>query len=168
MILSLPPAPPPLIAAKITCPADLTGLVPLLVRDIPSYANRIIVRGRQNVALQDLPAVIVAGQAAPEPLPVESDLAPNDPNLQQLFLTTLERQRVGDRMVESQQFHWLFLIQTTTGWQLSMSYTRSGGYPQADKPITPPRESSQGVIGQTVMRWLRDCNAGSIRPLKSQ
>jgi hypothetical protein len=152
----------------MACPTNVADLTPLLLRDIPSYANRMIVRGRQTVELRDLPSVIVAGRAEPEPLTVESDLAPNDPKLEQLFFTTLGRQRVADRLVESQQFHWLFLTQTSTGWQLTMSYTRTGSYPKADQAITPPRESSQGVIGQAVTRWLRDCNAGSIRPLKSQ
>jgi hypothetical protein len=161
MFISLPSA-PPIAIQRVACPTDLETLTPLLLRDLPSYANRVIVRARGNSAVTSLPTVMTAGRAEFAPLPIATDLAPPDPNLQQLFFTTLERQRTGDQMVELQQYHWLFLATTTTGWQLALSYTRTASYPSAAKPVSPPRESSQGPIAQAATLWLRDCNAGSI------
>jgi hypothetical protein len=153
-------------ARRVSCPRDAAGLMPLLLRDLPSYTNRVIARSRQNHRdLTDLPSVIVAGQGDATPLAVDSALAPNDPNLQQLFVTTLERQRSSDRMVELQQFHWLFLTRPDDQWALAFSYTRTGGYPQGNQPTTPPRDSTEGAVAQAVKLWLRDCNAGVVRPI---
>jgi hypothetical protein len=159
----LPPAPPALIAARITCPTDIDQLAPILLRDLPSYANRVIVRRRSVDQLNTLPNILLAGKAESEPLPVAA--APPDPQVKQLFFTTLERQRVGEDFRELQQFHWLLLTPTTTGWQIVLSYTRTGAYPQAAGGITPPRESSDGPIAQATKIWLRDCQAGAVAPL---
>jgi hypothetical protein len=165
MLAELPPPPPLLAVSRIACPTEMENLTPLLLRDLPSYANRVIVRARGNSAVTSLPTVITAGRAEFAPLPIATDLAPQDPNLKQLFFTTLERQRTGDQLVELQQYHWLFLAPTPTGWQLALSYTRTASYPSAEKPVSPPRESSQGPIAQATTRWLRDCNAGSVQAL---
>lgn len=162
MLLSLAP-PPPLIAPQITCPTEITQLVPLLLRDLPSYANRVIVRNQSQAQLPHLPNVIAAGKAEYQPLPVIAERSMADPNLQQLFFTTLEHRRIHDQIIAQQQYHWFLLVPTTTGWQIALSYTRTGFYPQADRPITPPRDSSQGIIAQAVRLWLRDCHAGAIR-----
>jgi hypothetical protein len=53
------------------------------------------------------------------------------------------------------------LTQTATGWRLAMMFSRIGSYP-AKNPPSPPRDSSNGVVGQAVRAWLRDCRAGSI------
>jgi hypothetical protein len=161
----LPPPPPALIAARITCPTTVEQLAPLLLRDLPSYANRVIVRSRSTDQLKTLPNVLLAGKAESEPLPVVAEPQQTDPNVQQLFFTTFERQRVGDRLRELQQFHWLLLTPTSTGWQIVLSYSRSGSYPQSDGPLTPPRESSAGPIAQATKTWLRDCHAGAIQAL---
>jgi hypothetical protein len=158
----LPPAPPALIAARITCPTDIDQLAPRLLRDLPSYTNRVIVRRRQVDELKTLPNILLAGKADAEPLPV-ADANP-DPNVKQLFFTTLERQRVGNDFRELQQFHWLLLTPTTTGWQIVLSYTRTGSYPKDAGAITPPRESSDGPIAQATKIWLRDCHAGAVAP----
>lgn len=159
-----PISPTPLVAARVaTCPATVEGFAPLLLRDLPSYANRVIVRRRSVLELSQLPSVIVAGQAEFQPLPVVAERSQQDPQLKQLFFTTLEQQRVGDLIRELQQYHWLLVTPTTTGWQVVLSYTRTGSYPQGQLPITPPRESSQGPIAQAVVLWLRDCHAGSVR-----
>ncbi len=157
-------AAPAVVAKRITCPATVESLTPLLLRDLPSYANRVIVRARGNSDLSTFASVITAGKAELAPLPVSAD--PNgsiDPNLKQVFFTTLERQRTGNQMYELQQYHWLFLSQTQTGWQLVLSYSRTASYPSAAKPISPPRESSQGPIAQATKLWLRDCTAGAIQ-----
>jgi hypothetical protein len=160
-----PPSPPALIAARITCPTTIDQLAPLLLRDLPSYANRVIVRHRQVDELKTLPNVLLAGKAEKEPLPVGAEAGQQDPQVQQLFFTTLERQRLGDDFRELQQFHWLLLTPTTTGWQIVLSYTRTGSYPQSAGGITPPRESSDGPIAQATKLWLRDCQAGAVAPL---
>ncbi len=160
----LPLAPPALIAAQPVCPTDVTQLVPLLLRDLPSYANRVIVRARSRTQLESLPTIILAAKAEYEPLPVVAEQSLADPNLNQFFFTTLERQRVGDQIQNFQQYHWFLLAPTAAGWQITLSYTRTGIYPQTDQPITPPRESSQGAIAQAAKLWLRDCHIGAIRP----
>lgn len=161
----LPPNPPALIASQPVCPTDVTQLVPLLLRDLPSYANRVIVRARSHPQFQSLPTVIWAAQAEYAPLPVIAERSLADPNLKQFFFTTLERQRVGDHMQNFQQYHWVLMTPTDAGWQIALSYTRTGIYPQTDQPITPPRESSQGAIAQAAKLWLRDCHVGTIRPV---
>ncbi|NJN49324.1 MAG: hypothetical protein HC805_05530 [Alkalinema sp. RL_2_19] len=156
--------PPPLIAARVrTCPIDVEQLTPLLLRDLPSYANRVLVRRRSVDQLRTLPSILLAGKAEYAPLPVVASRSERDPNLRQVFFTTLERQPVGDTWRKLQQYHWLLIVPTSTGWQIALSYTRTGAYPQADWPITPPRESSQGPIAQAVTLWFRDCHAGSVR-----
>ena len=105
--------------------------------------------------------MIVAGRPEFAPLPLNSD-RPIDSALRQVFITTLERETVGGKAIDLQQFHWLFLTQTSQGWQLALMFTRIGATtPQL--PITPPTESSEGVIGQAVQLWLRDCNTQGVR-----
>jgi hypothetical protein len=151
------------VAAQPACPTEVEALMPQMLQDLPSYANRVIVRSRGVAELSTLTSVITAGKAEFEALPVAAEAGSTDPNLKQVFFTTLERQRTGDKMYELQQYHWLFLTQTDSGWQLALSYTRTASYPSTDKPITPPRESSQAPIAQAAKLWLRDCNAGSVR-----
>jgi len=57
---------------------------------------------------------------------------------------------------------WKILSQTTSGWQLSMMFSRTGIYP-ASQPPTPPWDSNDGVIAQAVRTWLRDCQEGAVR-----
>jgi hypothetical protein len=149
---------------KAVCPIDVASLTPTLLRDLPSYANRVIVRSHKVENLGTMSQVITAGKAEFVPLPVSSEPSSADPELKQVFFTTLERQRSGDQMVELQQYHWLFLTRTeAAGWQLALSYTRTAAYPSAEKAVSPPRESSAGPIAQGVKLWLRDCEAGAVR-----
>ncbi len=145
---------------KAICPPDVEPLAQLLVRDLPGYANRATIKGRSRSQSKELTHVVIASQPEVEPLEIPN--VKRDPNLHQLFITTLERQTLGDRMYEFQQYHWLFLVKTRVGWRLTQSFSRTGRYPQ-DAQITAPRDSSQGAIAQGVKIWLRDCNAGSIR-----
>jgi len=69
--------------------------------------------------------------------------------------------------VSLQQFHWLFLVQTEDGWRSVLIYSSLGGDPArplADQRLMPPQESSQGIVGQAVRLWLRDCRAGAVFP----
>jgi hypothetical protein len=93
--------------------------------------------------------------------------------LQQVFFTTLERQYWRNQMVSLQNYHWLFLVQNQDGWYLGLLYSSLGRYPSGDGPLspvasqrapTPPEESSDGIIGQAIRLWLRDCRAGAVFP----
>jgi hypothetical protein len=152
-------------AARNQCPTELESLVAWMLRDLPGYANRAIVRSRGKTPITALSSVLTAGRPEFEPLPLAPSSAgarQRDPTLRQVFLTTLERESIGGKFSELQQFHWLFLARAETGWQLVLLFTRTGSYPSGQPP-TPPRESSQGVIGQAIRAWLRDCNAGFVR-----
>jgi hypothetical protein len=150
--------------SRLSCPQEVDRLATLLVRDLPSYANRVTVRNKRLSDLPNLPTVVIASQPELEPLPLMAGGAiPQDPNLKQIFITTLERQTTARQIHQLQQYHWLFLVKTGRGWQLAQSYTRTGSYP-AGKTLTPPRESSQGAIAQSIKLWLRDCQAGAVRP----
>jgi hypothetical protein len=148
-----------------SCPADLETLTNLLIQDIPGYANRVI----QRVRKLDRPVylstyVIVAGRPEFKPLPlVNRQYNPVLPDTsQQVFFTTLERRYSQNTVIEAQNYHWLFLTRSQDGWRLAMVYTQFGS-PANDEPPTPPQETSDGVIGQAIRLWLRDCRAGAIK-----
>jgi hypothetical protein len=139
-----------------------------MLRDLPSYLNRLRQRLLSRQAAEPGYA-IVAGRPEYEPLPAGSPEYP-DPqtaNLRQVFFTVLERQYTDRKVTQLQQFHWLFLTQTQAeGWQLALLFSRVGTYPQTgDSVLTPPRDSSQSVTAEAIRLWLRDCQAGSVRPL---
>ncbi|HBL62685.1 MAG TPA: hypothetical protein DDZ80_31210 [Cyanobacteria bacterium UBA8803] len=170
------PSPPLLTEQRIqssTCPADVETLTSLLLRDLPSYANRAIQRARRlDRSVDEFSYVVLAGRPEFEPLTLgpgqynsTASAAEVEPP-QQVFLTTLERQYRDGKAIEFQTFHWLFLTQTDSGWRLAMMFTRIGSA-SPGRPPTPPRESSNSIIGQAVNTWLRDCRAGAIRPLPS-
>jgi hypothetical protein len=154
-------------ALHTTCPTDLEPLTQKLLQDLPGYANRYIIRQTRRADFATMSQVVVASAPDFTPLPLSTSGAsttPPDPTLKQVFFTTLERQTTGQQLVELQQHHWLFLTPTPHyGWRLAMLYTRLGSYP-AGRVMTPPRESSEGPIGQAIALWLRDCQAGAILP----
>ena len=156
LIIALPIAP---AFARSICPEKVGSISALLVRDLPSYANRAIIRDRSRWEMAELTQVVVASQPELEPIEVPS-LKP-DPNLHQVFLTTLERQASAQKIYEFQQFHWIFLVKTRAGWRLVKSFSRTSRYPKGDW-ITETQDSSQGAIAQGIRTWLRDCAAGSI------
>jgi hypothetical protein len=149
-------------ASKIACPAEVEPLVTLMLRDLPGYANRVTTRSTKRSAIASMDFILAAGRPELIPLPLKpgTDTPPNS-DLQQVFLTTLERQNTAGKPFDLQQHHWLFLAKTTSGWQLALMFTRTRS--PVGEPTTPPRESSQGTIGQAVQIWLRDCNAGAVR-----
>ena len=152
-----------------TCPADVETLTSQLIRDLPSYANRVIQRARRlNRTVDSFSYVLVAGNLEFAPLSLgpgqyssAASVADVEPP-KQVFITTLERQYLGGKAIESQHYHWLFLTQTPGGWRLALMFSRIGSSSPGRSP-TPPRESSKGIIGQAVTIWLRDCRAGVIR-----
>ncbi len=141
----------------------------MMLKDLPSYANRVIQRARRLSRTVDIFSyVVVAGRPEFEPLSLgpgqymptpEGNVEPP----QQIFFTTLERQYRGGKAINTQHYHWLFLTQTPDGWRLAMMFSQIGSS-SGERSPTPPRESTNGVVGQAVSSWLRDCRAGAIRP----
>lgn len=157
-----------------SCPANIENLTALLLRDLPSYANRASQSSRRlSRAYDSYSYILLAGKPEFTPLtlgPGEYKSAASTASseaYQQVFITTLERSYTKSRVVELQQYHWLFLTPTANGWYLGLMFSQIGSYPNV-KPPSPPRESSKGVIGQAINTWLRDCRAGSVRLLNPQ
>lgn len=159
------PTPPPHLARKFTCPTTLEPLTTALLRDLPGYINRSNVRLGSQRASEPTYA-IVASQPDFIPLPTGSSEYPssNDANLHQVFFTVLERQYLGKRVVEFQQYHWLFLAQTAEGWRLALLFSRIGSYPRDRQPVTPPRDSSQSATAGAIRTWLSSCESGAVKP----
>ncbi len=158
-----------------TCPSRLEALIPLLLRDLPSYANRISQRAYQLDPNSDTPGYLVlAGQPDYAPLTLNpgEKLPTTETDTPQVFFTTLERQYVRGKLVQLQHYHWLFLTPTEThGWQLVLLFSAIDPYtaqsPQTQtlsdsQPLSPPQNQSQGVIAQAIRLWLRDCAADSV------
>lgn len=134
------------------CPADLENLTDDLLKDLPSYANRVIQRGRRLDRDVDIYShVIVAGKPEFEPIELNQlQYTPVFPeSTQQVFFTTLEREHGSGSTLTTQHYHWLFLTQTTSGWRLVMLFSRSSS-------TTPLRETSNSAIGEGIRLWLRD------------
>jgi hypothetical protein len=155
---------PPIASSPSICPVKLDSLANSLVRDLPSYANRLIQQRRRRTdklysnlitaSVPELQPISIVSREYPPQFP---QAAPS-----QVFITTLENQYTGNRSAQIQQFHWLFLSQTRQGWRLANIYTRTGGFPLANNLITPPIESSRTIVGEAIAIWLNDCYLGKI------
>ena len=150
---------------EFTCPDNLKELMSLLLDDLPAYSNRVIQRTQNlNQSAGTKNYIIIASEAEYEPLNLPriqyNSIDDRDP--EQVFFTVLERQYINNRIVEIPTYHWLFLTQTDSGWRMVMMFSRFGN--SADnQPPTPPRETSDGIIGRGVRLWLRDCRARTVR-----
>lgn len=145
---------------------DLEIITSQLLKDLPSYANRITQSARRRNRTVDVYSyVLLAGRPEFAPLTLgPGEYTPTEPTSsepRQVFITTLERQYIDGKPIQLQDYHWLFLTQTSGGWKLAMMFSRTGGYPAKKNP-TPPRESSDGVIAQAIRVWLRDCQARGV------
>ncbi len=148
-----------------TCPEQPDTLANLLVRDLPSYGNRIIQQRRKRTD-KVYSSIEIASRPELQPIEILSrEYSPQFPQAAptQIFVSTLERQYTGLRSAQLQQFHWLFLAKTRLGWRLVNIYTRTGGFPLANNLITPPVESSKTIVGEAIGIWLNDCYLGRIR-----
>ncbi|MCC3470335.1 MULTISPECIES: hypothetical protein [unclassified Microcoleus] len=149
------------LLARSPCPADLEALVDRLLQDLPSYANRVIVRSgfapNNSRAIGDVQRqIILAGRPEFEPLPLNfAEALPE--NASQVFITTLELQYRGGKRVEIQQYHWLFLAKTEKGWELVKIVSRFGTV--ADVSPLSSAESEKSAIAEAIRLWLRDCHA---------
>jgi hypothetical protein len=144
-----------------------------MLPDLPSYANRVLQRSQAQGSKQILGQnsgqnfVIVAGKPEFNPLPLPNrQFTPalenqDKESVRQVFFSTLEHQYGRDRRLNFQNFYWLFLTQTTEGWRVvALSTQLASLYPQ-DPPL-PPIEATQGIMGQAIALWLRDCRTGSL------
>jgi hypothetical protein len=147
---------------------DVETLTTHLLQDLPSYANRAIQRARPPL-LSKMPDfysyVIIAGKPEFTPLPLttyQSSLNAKQnasEGVKQVFFSTLERMYTSGKAVYLEEFHWLFLTKTRSGWRMVMMFSQTGDYPPT-KPPTPPQDTSDGDIAQGINAWLRDCQAG--------
>ena len=158
----------PRLPIRAACPSDFQPLVALLLRDLPGYMNRVHQRLSRRDRTTSAPYVLLTSPPEFEPLAlgpgVYQPTSPNDPEgVHQVFFTTLERQYTAGKITQLQGYHWVFLTQSASGWRLAMMFSHFGPYP-ATRPPSPPENSSQGVTGQAIRTWLRDCRAGQIRP----
>ncbi|BBD67796.1 hypothetical protein NIES4072_49060 [Nostoc commune NIES-4072] len=148
---------------------NLETLTIQLLQDLPSYTNRASQRARRLSRSSDVYSyMLVAGRPEFTPLPLNLEEYSADASkssasgVEQVFFTTLERQYIGKKAVELQEFHWLLLTKTKIGWRLVMMFSQIGSY-SGQQPVSPPRDSSKGTVAQGVKTWLRDCQAGSVR-----
>lgn len=140
------------------CPKDVETLAELLLDDIPDYTNRARQRAIRT-SNNTFSYVIVAGEPEFEPLPLNiMESVQTDELVKQLFFTTLERRYTGQQVFEVQNYHWLFLTQTDSGWRMVTIFSRFGSS-KPNVPPTPPKETSNGTMGQAIRFWLRDCRA---------
>lgn len=145
-----------------TCSQPLETLMPRLLGDLPSYANRVGQRAR----LLDPPVplntyILIAGNADFDPLPLsQRQWQPTVPDTtQQVFFTTLEREYTQQRAIERQNFYWAFFIPAQRGWQLALLYQQLGSE-SPNRATAPRRDASTGIIATGISLWLRDCQAG--------
>ncbi|MEH2214247.1 hypothetical protein [Nostoc sp.] len=148
---------------------NLETLTIQLLQKLPSYTNRASQRARRlSRSSQVYSYMLVAGRPEFTPLPLNLEEYSADASksaasgVEQVFFTTLERQYIGKTVVELQEFHWLLLTKTQSGWQLVMMFSQAGSHSE-QQPLSPPRDSSNGTVAQGVKAWLRDCEAGSLR-----
>ena len=164
---------------ETACPNDVQTLTALLIRDLPGYTNRVLQRTVAALPGNDADGrvayrpsyVLVAGRAEFEPLNLDDYTLTTESEaggpLSQVFFTTLSRQYAGLRDRQVEEYHWLFLTQAEDGWRLAFMFSAIDD----DRTIgaaLPPRENSEGSVGQAVQLWLKDCRAGAIYPLERE
>ncbi|NEP38084.1 MAG: hypothetical protein F6K35_01920 [Okeania sp. SIO2H7] len=145
---------------KSTCPDNseyLEILATDLILDLPGYVNREIQRDRQSNEDYLERNIVIAGRPEFEPLPID-DMPFFQEDINQIFLTTLERQYRDNQVVELQQFHWLFLRKSQRQWELvnmfSIEESLLGNLPPQ------PEDSSNGVFARGIRVWLQGCYFG--------
>ena len=161
----------PFLRPPMACPEDMETLVAGLLRDLPSYTNRVAARSLpSDTDLTGYGTMLLAGRAELEPLEISPQSFSDTPlispeTVQQVFFTTLERQYTAAEVVNLEQYHWLFLTPVENGWRLVLMFSRVAPATAANRPPSPPQESSEGFVGQAIQLWLRDCRAGALYPI---
>lgn len=144
-----------------SCPEEIENLGNYLVKDIPSYTNRILQKS-SNLSRKIAPFPVYVVNASKSelnafPLPENEFKLQDEKDIKQIFFTTLERQYPHkDRVIETQNYHWLFLARYENKWLLIKSLSRFGS--SNSQKISPIKDSTQGTMGQAVKLWLKDCN----------
>jgi hypothetical protein len=153
------------IRQRVACPSDVETLMTLMLKDLPSYGNRVTQRARRgdrSVAVYNY--IVLAGNPEFEALPLTNlqyePVLPDD--TQQVFFTTLERQYNKTEVVLLQNYYWLFLTPTSDGWRSVLLFSQLADLQQDDLPL-PPQDAMNGAIGQGIKLWLKDCRAGVLR-----
>jgi hypothetical protein len=141
----------PTSALATTCPTEFQPLITNLLKDLPSYTNRVALRSRPLDQTRTLSKIITAGRPEFDPLPDDNT---QDPTLKQVFFTTLERQIIDKTTFTNQHFHRLLLTNTRYGWRIIALYSRNS---QGSDNPQPPRETSTSDLGQGIKLWLQDC-----------
>jgi hypothetical protein len=140
------------------CPQTLPKLTEKMLTDLPSYSNRVTQRSRLLREYSNTSYIILAGQPEFKPLPLENlQYQPIFPNsTQQFFFTTLERHYLNNRAVTYESYYWVFLTQEGGKWRLVKVLTALAALNADDVPL-PPQDATDGIIGQGIQLWLRDC-----------
>lgn len=157
-----------LIFTENQCTKEITELSNQLVAEISDYGNRVIQTSRRrerNAAMMPI-YIVTAGQPEFEDLPLSyrSYGSNQASEIKQVFFTTLERHYLSNsRLEEAQNYHWLLLTSTDTGgWEMVMLLTRFGEVAQSEV-VSPPVDTTSGIVGEAVRRWLRDCRYGALK-----
>lgn len=142
---------------KSTCPEnseDLEILMADLILNLPGYVNREIQRDRQSNEDYLERNIVIAGRPEFEPLPID-DMVFFQENINQIFLTTLERQYRDSQVVELQKFHWLFMRKSQRQWELVNMFSIE----ESLLGNLPPQleDSSNGVFARGIRVWLKGC-----------
>ncbi|BAW97023.1 hypothetical protein NIES970_19670 [[Synechococcus] sp. NIES-970] len=143
------------------CDAELPEITAQLLEDLPSYGNRVIQRARNLNRSEDSWSYIITasmGDLRPLPLRNRQFTAATTDTTEQIFFTTLENQYARTRRISFENYYWLFLTPTKNGWAIAQVLS-SLANTDPNEPANPPRDASQGSIGQAVRLWLRDFNA---------
>ena len=141
-----------------TCPTELQTLIDQMLPDLPSYTNRVIERRSNSRELERDTSILLAGQLDKlEPLPFNVNLDYPDETFL-VYLKTWQRQYDHNKVIRFQQYHWLFLRKTASGWELEKMFSKSSSYPRYGfYPV--PGETSKSAIAEGIRLWLRDCQA---------
>jgi hypothetical protein len=142
--------------AAQSCPNDINTLARELLDDFPSYYNRTLIRSRLPGGSAGNTRVLLASD--PEIFGADELAEFGSEAIEGFFFTTLERTYRNGQAVPQQGFHQIFLTRDVIGWLVVTTRSGRGDYPAGDR-MTPPIESSSGLLVQTVRTWLRDCEA---------
>lgn len=155
------------IRPNMACPADLDTLTTLLLRDLPSYANRTSQRAASLLESDRQQSYVLLAEK-PDFAPLTLGPGQYNPTTgaapPQVFFVTLERQYTATEARLLEHYHWVFLTETPSGWRFVMMFSRLANYPDG-QPITPPRDTSYGVLAEATRQWLNDCRTENIAPL---
>jgi hypothetical protein len=149
-----------------TCPSTLPALLDRMLLDLPSYINRVRIGAgiiKSYILLAAKPELEPLAPSWLTTLPLQAQAS----EVKQVFFTTLMRRYDGNKIVNLQEYHWVFLAQQSQDWQFVMMYSTLGAYPAtAEQPPLPPRNSSDGSVAQAIKAWLGDCRSGNLQPIR--